>query len=162
MEARTTALGIEEILRKNDEKRAHGRVRQDAYERDSNARSAFSQSVAAALIAAVQRMRDPAIGIPERLPIASKETEIGVFVECQGLVRFTLHCVVRTDQEGNAYCSAVDIGMSRPGGKIVRSSFDPVHGHSGTRASRLGIPEKHFGIDPARFVHAVEALAHQL
>jgi hypothetical protein len=154
-------MGIEDILRKNDEKRARGDARQGAYERGLQARFIFSEAVAAALVAAVWGLRDLAVGEPVRLPIAGKSTETGVFVECQGLVRFTLHCVVRADPNGVAYCSAIDLGMSR-GGRIVRGTFEPIRGGAGFRANKLGVTDKQFEIDPAKFKKAVEALAHQL
>jgi len=154
-------MGIEEILRKNDEKRSRGDGRQGAYERGLHARFVFSETVAAALVAAVWALKDPALGEPVRLPIAGKSTETGVFIECQGMVRFTLHCVIRADPNGVAYCSAIDMGMSR-GGRIVRGTFEPIHGNAGFRANKLGVTEKQFAIDPPKFLKAVEALAHQL
>jgi hypothetical protein len=154
-------LGIEDILRKNDEKRSRGDARQGAYERGLQARFVFSETVAAALVAAVWALRDPAVGEPVRLPIAGKSTETGVFVECQGLVRLTLHCVIRADPNGIAYCSPIDLGMSR-GGRIVRGTFEPIRGNLGVRANRLGVTDKQFLIDPAKFLKTIEALAHQL
>jgi len=155
-------MGIEDILRKNDEKRAHGGdVRQGAYERGLQARFVFSETVAAALLAAVVALRDRAVGEPVRLPIAAKPSETGVFIECEGLVRLTLHCVVRADPNGIAYCSSIDLNMSR-GGRIVRGTFEPIRGNTGLRANRLGYTEKQFAIDQPKFHKAIEALAHQL
>ena len=153
-------MGIEDILRKNDEKHARGNVRLGAYERGVQARASFAEFVALALVAAVKGLRDPALGDPQHLPIAGKPQETGVFIECEGMVRFTLHCVVRADPEGNAYCSSIDLGMSR-GGRIVRGSYEPVRPNSG-RPGKLGVTDKQFLIDPPRFLKAIESLAHQL
>jgi hypothetical protein len=155
-------MGIEDILKQNDEKRTHsGDARQGAYERGLQARFVFSERVALALLAAVVAMRDRAIGEPVRLPIAAKPSETGVFIECEGLVRLTLHCVIRADPNGVAYCSSIDLAMSR-GGRIVRGTFEPIRGSTGLRANKLGYTEKQFTIDQPKFVKAIEALAHQL
>jgi hypothetical protein len=154
-------MGLEDILRKNDEKRAHGDPRQAAYARGLQARSTYSETVAAALLKAVKDLRDPALGEPVRLPISAKSTETGVFIECEGLVRMTLHCVVHAEPDGIAYCSAIDMGMSR-GGRIVRGTFEPVRGNAGVRSHTHGVTEKEFFIDRARFLKVIEALAHQL
>ena len=155
-------MGIEEILRKKDEKRGRGDGSQDAYEREFQARFIYSERVAAALIAALIALRDKAIGEAIRLPIAAKPSESPVFIECEGLVRLTLLCHVRTDLTGTVFCSAIDLGMSRNGGRIVRGSYEPVRGNSGSRLAKLGVTEKQFAIDPVIFRNAIEALAHQL
>ena len=85
-----------------------------------------------------------------------------MFIECEGLVRLTLVCHIRADMLGAVFCSAIDLGMSRNGGRIVRSSYSPVGTNSGTRLGKLGVPEKQFTVDQAAFRTAVEALAHQL
>jgi hypothetical protein len=154
-------MGIEDILRKNDEKkRGQGDVRLGAYERGLQARMVYSEAVAAFLLSAVKALRDPALGEAVRLPIGAKPNETGVFIECEGLVRLTLQCVVRADPNGVAYCSPIDLGMSR-GGRVVRRAFEPLRGNSG-RAGRLGVTEKQFVVDQPKFVKAIEALAHQL
>jgi hypothetical protein len=153
-------MGIEDILRKIDEKHGHGNPQQAAYERGLQARAAYAEVVAAALLTAIKNLRDPAIGEGERLPIAAKPSETGVFIECEGLVRLTFHCVLRADPAGEAFCSAIDLGMSR-GGRIIRGSFEPMRRNSG-RANKLGVSEKQFAIDPPAFLKAIEALAHQL
>ena len=153
-------MGIEDILRKKDEKR--GDPRQDAYEREFQARFIFSERVAAALIVALIGLRDKAVGEAVRLPIAAKASETPVFIECEGLVRLTLLCHVRADLTGAVFCSAIDLGMSRNGGRIVRGSYDPVRSNSGLRPGKLGVSEKQFAVDPAAFRNAIEALAHQL
>jgi hypothetical protein len=155
-------MGIEDILRKKDEKRGRGDGRQDAYEREFQARFIFSERVAGALIAALIGLRDKAIGEAIRLPIAAKPSETPVFIECEGLVRLTLLCHVRADLAGTVFCSAIDLGMSRNGGRIVRGSYEPLRGNLGTRLGKLGVTEKQFAIDPVPFRNAIEALAHQL
>lgn len=155
-------MGIEDILRKKDEKRGRSNPRQDAYEREFQARFVYSERVAAALIAALIALRDKAIGMAVRLPIDAKPSETPVFIECEGLVRLTLLCHVRADLTGSVFCSAIDLGMSRNGGRIVRGSYAPMRANSGVRPSKHGIPEKQFAIDPAKFRHAIEALAYQL
>ena len=155
-------MGIEDILRKSDEKRGRGDGRQDAYEREFQARFVYSESVAAALLAALLALRDKAIGEPVRLPIAAKSSETPVFIECEGLVRLTLLCHIRADLTGAVFCSPIDLGMSRNGGRIMRGTFEPSRGTSGTRLGKLGVPEKQFTIDPVKFRTAIEALAHQL
>ncbi len=157
-------MGIEDILRKNDEKRGRGNLRQGATERGEKACQAFYEFVALALVAAVKGLRDPALGEPVHLPLGTKTNssqERAVLIECQGLVRFTLHCMVRTDLEGTAYCSAIDLGMSRGGGRSVRGTYEPLRGSSG-RPNKLGVTDKQFLIDPPRFLKAIESLAHQL
>ena len=69
-------MGIEDILRKKDERR--GDPRQDAYEREFQARFIFSERVAGALVAALIALRDKAIGEAVRLPIAAKPSETPV------------------------------------------------------------------------------------
>jgi hypothetical protein len=155
-------MGIEEILRKKDEKRGRGDGRQDAYEREFQARFVFSERVAAALISALIGLRDKAIGEAVRLPIAAKPSETPVFIECEGLVRLTLLCHIRADLTGTVFCSTIDLGMSRAGGRIVRGSYEPVRLNSGLRAGKLGVTEKQFVIDPPSFKNAIESLAHQL
>jgi hypothetical protein len=154
-------LGIADILRKIDEKRNHQGDPRSAYERGLAGRASFSESVAAALIAGVKGLHDPGLGEPVRLPIAGKSTETGVYIECLGLVRFTLHCVVRADANGVVYCSPVDLAMSR-GGKIVRAVFEPTRGNSGVRMNKLGVTDKQFAVEPAKLLKSIEALAHQL
>jgi hypothetical protein len=154
-------LGIEEILKKNDDKRAKGNVRQGAYERGLLARALFSETVASALIAGIVSLKDRAIGVPVRLPIASKPTESGVYIESEGLVRFTMHCVIRADPNGVAYCSPIDMAMSR-GGRTARLVFDPVRGAAGHRLGKLGVAEKQFFVEPAKLQRALELLAHQI
>jgi len=153
-------MGIEDILRKKDERR--GDPRQDAYEREFQARFIFSERVAGALVAALIALRDKAIGEAVRLPIAAKPSETPVFIECEGLVRLTLLCHIRADLTGAVFCSAIDLGMSRNGGRIVRGSYEPVRGNSGSRPGKLGVSEKQFAIDPPHFRAAIEGLAHQL
>jgi hypothetical protein len=155
-------MGIEDILRKKDEKRGRGDARQDAYEREFQARFVFSERVAGALIAALISLRDKAIGEAVRLPIGAKPSETPVFIECEGLVRLTLLCHIRADLVGTVFCSSIDLGMSRNGGRIVRGSFEPVRANSGVRGGKLGVTEKQFAIDPPKFRHAIESLAHQL
>lgn len=155
-------MGIEDILRKKDEKRGRGDGRQDAYEREFQARFIFSERVAAALVAALISLRDKAIGEAIRLPIAAKPSETPVFIECEGLVRLTLLCHIRADLAGTVFCSAIDLGMSRNGGRIVRGSYEPLRGNLGTRLGKLGVTEKQFHIDPVPFRNAIEGLAHQL
>jgi hypothetical protein len=155
-------MGIEDILRKNDEKRGRGDARHDAYERELQARFAFSENVAAALLAALVALRDKAIGEAVRLPIAAKPSETPVFIECEGLVRLTLLCHIRADLTGMVFCSAIDLGMSRAGGRIMRGQFEPVHGSLGSRPGKLGVSEKQFAVDHVKFREAIEALARQL
>lgn len=155
-------MGIEDILRKKDEKRGGKDGRQDAYEREVQARFAFSEHVATALISAIIGLRDKAIGEPVRLPIAAKPSETPVFIECEGLVRLTLLCHIRADLVGAVYCSAIDLGMSRNGGRILRGQYEPVKPNSGSRATKFGFPEKQFAIDPVKFKNAIEGMAHQL
>jgi hypothetical protein len=155
-------MGIEEILRKKDEKRGRTDPRQDAYEREFQARFIYSERVASALISGLIALRDKAIGEAVRLPIAAKPSETPVFIECEGLVRLTLLCHVRADLTGTVFCSSINLGMSRNGGRIVRNSYDPVRPNSGHRPGKLGIAEKQFAIDPQKFREAIEALAHQL
>ena len=151
-------MKIAEIVRKNDERRGRRDVRKGAYERGLQARWMYSEFVAGALLAAVKALRDPALGEAVRLPIAGKPTETGVFIECEGLVRLTLHCVIRADPNGIAYCSAIDLGMSR-GGRVARCSFEPMRGTSGFNAE-LGVTDKQFAIEGAKFLKAIESLAH--
>lgn len=80
-------MGIEDILRRKDEKRGRGDAKQDAYEREFQARFAYSERVAAALPAGLIGLRDKAIGEAVRLPIAAKSSETPVFIECEGLVQ---------------------------------------------------------------------------
>jgi hypothetical protein len=155
-------MGIEDILRKKDEKRGRGDGRQDAYEREFQARFIYSERVASGLIAALIALHDKAIGEAVRLPIAAKPSETPVFIECEGLVRLTLLCHVRADLTGAVFCSAIDLGMSRGGGRIIRGSYIPVRGSSGIHPGKLGVAEKLFAIDPAVFRTAIEGLAHQL
>jgi len=155
-------MGIEDILRKKDEKRGRGDGKQDAYEREFQARFAFSENVAVALLAALMSMRDKAIGEPVRLPLAAKPSESPVFIECEGLVRLTLLCHIRADLTGAVFCSAIDLGMQRNGGRIVRGSYEPVRPNSGSRPSKLGFSEKQFAVDHLKFKAAIESLAHQL
>jgi hypothetical protein len=155
-------MGIEEILRKKDEKRGRGDARQDAYEREFQARFVYSERVTAALLSALIGLRDKAIGEAVRLPIAAKPSETPVFIECEGLVRLTLLCHIRADLTGTVFCSSIDLGMSRNGGRIIRGSFEPVRPNSGLRPGKLGVSEKHFHVDPVKFRNAVEGLAHQL
>jgi hypothetical protein len=155
-------MGIEDILKKKDEKRGRGDARQDAYEREFQARFIFSERISTGLLVALIGLRDKAIGEPVRLPIAAKPSETPVFIECEGLVRLTLLCHVRADLTGTVFCSAIDLGMSRNGGRIVRGSFEPVRPNSGVRAGKLGVTEKQFAIDATVFRHVIEALAHQL
>jgi hypothetical protein len=154
-------MGIEDILRKKDEKRGRSDARQDAYEREFQARFVYSERVATSLLGALITLRDKAIGEAVRLPLAAKPSETPVFIECEGLVRLTLLCHIRADLTGTVFCSTVDLGMSRNGGRIVRGSYDP-RGHSAVRPSKLGYTEKQFGIDQEKFRAAIESLAHQL
>jgi hypothetical protein len=155
-------MGIEDILKKKDEKRGRGDGRQDAYEREFQARFIYSERVAMTLLASLVALRDKAIGEPVRLPIAAKQSETPVFIECEGLVRLTLLCHIRSDMAGVVYCSAIDLGMARNGGRIVRSQYAPVATNSGIRLGKLGVTEKQFTVDQAAFRTAIEALAHQL
>lgn len=155
-------MGIEDILRENDRKRGRSDPRQDAYEREFQARFLYSEHVAGVLVNSLWALRDKAIGEPVRLPIASKSSESPVFIECEGLVRLTLLCHVRADQTGVAHCSPIDIGMSRNGSRMVRCSFEPVRPNSGARSGKLGVTEKHFAVDLPRFRTAIETLARQL
>lgn len=155
-------MGIEDILKKKDEKRGRGDGRQDAYEREFQTRFVYSERVAMTLLASLVALRDKALGEPVRLPIAAKPSETPVFIECEGLVRLTLLCHIRADMTGAVFCSAIDLGMSRNGGRIVRGSYAPVGANSGTRLGKLGVPEKQFTVDQAAFRNAIETLAHQL
>ena len=154
-------MGIEDILRKLDMKRTHGDARHDAVEREFHSRLTFAETVTSALVTAIFALRDKALGEPVPLPLAAKPSETPVFIECEGMVRLTLRCHIRADQQGNVFCSAIDLGMSRSGGRIVHGSFDPVRPNQG-RPGKLGVTEKQLGIDPTRFRDAIEALAHQL
>jgi hypothetical protein len=60
------------------------------------------------------------------------------------------------------FCSAIDLGMSRNGGRIVRGSFEPTRANSGIRPAKLGVTDRQFTIDPVKFRTAIEALAYQL
>jgi hypothetical protein len=155
-------MGIEDILKKKDEKRGRGDARQDAYEREFQARFIFSERVATGLLVALIGLRDKAIGEPVRLPIAAKPSETPVFIECEGLVRLTLLCHIRADLTGAVFCSAIDLGMSRNGGRIVRGTYEPVRANSGIRPGKLGVSEKQFALDATIFRNVIEALAHQL
>jgi hypothetical protein len=157
----TGPMGIEDILRENDKRRGRSDARQDAYEREFQSRFVYSENVATALLVALLALRDKAIGEPARLPLAAKPSETPVFIECEGLVRLTLLCHVRADLAGTVYCSSIDIGMSRGGGRSVRGSFEPIRSNSG-RPGKLGVTEKQFAIDPHKFRDAIEALARQL
>jgi hypothetical protein len=154
-------MGIEDILRKKDEKRGRSDPRQDAYEREFQARFMYSERVAATLIASLIQLRDKAIGEAIRLPISAKASETPVFIECEGLVRLTLLCHIRADLTGTVFCSNIDLGMSRNGGRMIRGQFEPTKPNAG-RPGKLGVPEKHFVIDPVKFRNAIEGLAHQL
>jgi hypothetical protein len=154
-------MGIEDILRQNDSKRGRGDARQDAYEREFQSRFVFSENVAAALLSSLIGLRDKAIGEAVRLPIAAKTSETPVFIECQGLVRLTLLCHVRADLTGTVFCSAIDLGMSRNGGRIIRGQFEPTRPNAG-RPGKLGVTEKQFTIDLPKFREAIEGLARQL
>ena len=154
-------MGIEDILRENDKKRGRSDARQDAYEREFQSRFVYSENVAVALLGALLSLRDKAIGEPVRLPLAAKPSETPVFIECEGLVRLTLLSHVRSDLAGAVYCSSIELGMSRGGGRSVRASFDPIRNNSG-RPSKLGVTEKHFAVDPHKFRDAIETLARQL
>lgn len=162
MVAQEKPKGIEEILRENDRKRGRGDPRQDAYEREFQARFLYSEHVAATLVNSIWALRDKALGEPVRLPIAAKSSESPVFIECEGLVRLTLLCHIRADQTGVAHCSSIDIGMSRNGSRMVRCSYDPIRAGSGGRAGKLGVIEKHFAIDIEKFRSAIQSLAKQL
>jgi hypothetical protein len=155
-------MGIEDILKKKDEKRGRSDPRQDAYEREFQARFIYSERVATALISALIGLRDKAVGEAVRLPIAAKPSETPVFIECEGLVRLTLLCHIRADLTGAVFCSSISLGMSRGGGRIVRGSYDPVHPGLGHRPGKLGVAEKQFGVDAPKFREAIEGLAHQL
>jgi hypothetical protein len=155
-------MGIEDILRKRDETRGRRDPRQDAYEREFQARFVYSERVATSLMVALLGLRDKAIGEPIRLPIGAKPSETPVFIECEGLVRLTLLCHIRADLTGAVFCSPIDLGMSRNGGRIVRGSYEPLRANAGIHPGKLGVGEKHFAIDPPKFKHAIEALAHQL
>ncbi len=155
-------MGIEDILRANDEKRQRDRgSAQNAIERGERARAALAEHVLKTLLASLVALNDRALGQFTRLPIASKPSETPIYIECDGLVRLTLHCVVRADNNGIAYCSTIDLGMSR-GGKIVRGALEPMRGATAIRANRLGVPEKLFAVEVPKLRKAVEALAHQL
>ena len=154
-------MGIEDILKENDRKRGRADPRQDAYEREFQARFMYSEHVAASLVNALWALRDKAIGEPVRLPIAAKASESPVFIECEGIVRLTLLCHVRADQTGVAHCSAIDMGMSRNGSRMVRCQFEPVRAGGG-RPGKLGVTEKNFAVDLAKFRTAIESLAKQL
>jgi hypothetical protein len=154
-------MGIEDILRKLDLKRSHGAVRHDSSERELHSRLNFAAVVTTTLVDALLSLRDKAIGSPVPLPIAAKPSETPVFIECEGMVRLTLRCHVRADLTGKVYCSAVDIGMSRNGGRIVRTSFEPLLPNQG-RPGKLGVTEKQFGVDATKFRNTIEGLAHQL
>jgi hypothetical protein len=154
-------VGIEDILRKNDAKRAaQGNAVRNAADRALHARAGLVETVARELVAALHKIHDQALGEVTRLPIASKPMETGIYFECEGIVRFTLHCVVRTDPNGVAYCSPIDLSMSRHG-KIARGSFEPVMSRGG-QPHRLGVPEKYFAIEAPRLQQAIETLASQL
>jgi hypothetical protein len=84
-----------------------------------------------------------------------------VYIESEGIVRFTMHCVIRADANGVAYCSPIDMGMSR-GGRTARGVFDPVRGNPTHRLGKLGVTEKQFFVEPAKLQRAIESLAHQL
>lgn len=155
-------MGIEDILKENDRKRGRADPRQDAYEREFQARFMYSEHVAATLVNALWALRDKAIGEPVRLPIASKASESPVFIECEGMVRLTLLCHVRADQSGVAHCSPIDMGMSRNGSRMVRCQFEPVRAGSGGRTGKLGVIEKNFAVDLTKFRAAIEGLAKQL
>jgi hypothetical protein len=155
-------LGIADILRKHDDRRARGGdPRVSAIERGLKSRAVFSESVSSQIITAIMHLRDPALGEPVRLPIAGKSTETGIYIECQGMVRLTAHCVVRADNNGIAYCSPIDLAMSR-GGRIVRGVFEPIRGNAGLRTNKLGVTEKQFAIEEPKLLRTIEALAHQL
>jgi len=154
-------MGIEDILRNKDEKRGRHDPRQDAYEREFQARLVFSEHVATSLILSLIGLRDKALGDAVRLPIGAKPSETPVFIECEGLVRLTLLCHVRADMTGTVFCSPVDLGMSRNGGRIVRSQYEALRPNSG-RPAKLGVNEKQFFVDIHKFRAAIEALAHQL
>ena len=85
-----------------------------------------------------------------------------MFIECEGLVRLTLLCHIRADLTGAVFCSAIDLGMSRNGGRIVRGTYEPVRANSGIRPGKLGVSEKQFALDATIFRNVIEALAHQL
>jgi hypothetical protein len=153
-------MGIADILKKNDAKRAANGVK-NSVEREQHSRLAFSEIVAARMLGALIELKDPALGEITRLPIASKAHEIGIFYECLGMVRMTLHCVVVADQAGVAYCSAIDFAMSR-GGKIVRGGLEPLKPNAGIRVGKYGVPEKYFAIDVPKLRRVIESLANQL
>lgn len=154
-------MGIEDILRKLDLKRSHGGERKDSVEREFHSRVTYAESVTATLVTALYALRDKAIGEPVPLPIAAKPSETPVFIECEGMVRLTLRCHIRSDQAGAVYCSPIELGMQRNGGRIMRATFDPILPNVG-RPGKLGVTEKQFGVDATKFRNAIEALAHQL
>jgi len=155
-------MGIEDILRENDTKRGRKSPRENAFEREFQARFLFSEHVALTLITSLWGLRDKAIGEPARLPIAAKSSENPVFIECEGIVRLTLLCHIRADQAGVAHCSSIDMGMSRNGSRMVRCTFEPVRAHAGIRPGKLGVSQKQFAIDLPKFREAIEGLAKQL
>lgn len=157
-----SGMGIEDILRTNDEKRGRKDGRQDAYERELQARFIFSEHIATALLAGLMQLRDKAIGEPVRLPIAAKAFETPVFIECEGLVRLTLLCHIRADLTGAVFTSAIELGMSRNGGRIMRGQFEPVRPNSGSRPGKFGFSEKQFAVDKDKLRAAIESLARQL
>lgn len=155
-------MGIDDILRKNDAKRAaSGDAAKRVMEREQHARAEFSEIVANKLFNALRDLNDPALGEITRLPIAAKASEIGIFYECIGIVRLTLHCIVAADPNGVAYCSSIDLAMSR-GGKIVRGLVEPMRGNSGIRTGKLGVPEQYFAVEVPKLKRALEMLANQL
>jgi hypothetical protein len=155
-------MGIDDILRKNDAKRASsGDLARRSLEREQHARAEFSEVVATKMFSALLDLRDPALGEITRLPIGAKASEIGVFYECLGSVRLTLHSVVAADPNGVAYCSSIELVMSR-GGRTVRGMMEPVKNNSSIRLGKLGVPEQHFAVETARLRKAIEALANQL
>lgn len=155
-------MGIEDILRKNDAKRAaSGDAVKRSIEREHHARTQFSEVVATKIFAALTELNDPALQEITRLPIASKPAEIGVFFECLGSVRLTLHCVVAADPNGVAYCSSIGLVMTR-GNRTVRGNMEPMRGNAGIRTGKLGVPEQYFAVEVARLRKAIEILANQL
>lgn len=152
-------MGIEEILKKNDAKRVQRRA--NAAERSVVVRAAFALTVETELVGALRKLNDKAIGEPQRLPIASKPAEIGIYFECEGLVRLTFHCVIRSDNSGDAFCSTLSLAMSRSG-RTIRSAFDPIKPKMAARPHRLGYSEKQFGIDPVALQKVLEGMARQL
>jgi hypothetical protein len=155
-------MGILDILRKNDAKRAaHGDATKRSVEREQHARIEFSEVVATKIFAALTEMRDPALQEITRLPIGSKQSEIGIFFECLGAVRLTLHCVVAADPNGVAYCSSIGLVMTR-NNRTVRGAFEPMRGNAGIRTGKLGVPEQYFAVEVPKLKKAVESLANQL